>query len=100
MTSHSNAGNAIEVNRSLMTGGLVLLAVGGVLCVSGGVAATVAMLGAARSWIRQWDEPPTLKARRRYVQARSAAVAGAHGWKQNGHPAAAAAADTPGVVGI
>lgn len=97
MTSHSNAYKAIQVNRSLLNGGLVLLAVGGVLCVSGGVAATVAMLGAARSWMRQWDEPPTVKARRRYVQARSAAVAGAHGWKQNGPPAAATAADTPGI---
>jgi hypothetical protein len=88
MTSQSNAGNAIEVNRFLMNGGLVLLAVGGVLFVGGGVATTVAMMGAARSWIRQWDEPPSAKARRRYLQARSAAAAGAYGWKQNGHQAA------------
>jgi hypothetical protein len=98
MTSQSDAGNAIEVNRALLNGGLVLLVVGGVLCVGGGVAATVAMMGAARSWIRQWDEPPSAKARRRYLQARSAAVAGAHGWKQNGHEVAAA--DSPGIVGI
>jgi hypothetical protein len=96
MTPYSNAGDAIEVNRSLMNGGLVLLAVGGVLWVSGSVAATVAMMGAARSWIRQWDEPPAAKARRRYGQARSAAFAGAQGWKQNGHRTA----DAPGMVGI
>lgn len=94
MTSQSNADNAIEMNRSLMNGGIVLLALGGVLCISGAVAASVAMVGAARSWVRQWDEPPTVKARRRYAQARSAAVAGAQGWKQNG------TSDVAGVVGI
>lgn len=96
MTSQSNAGTAIEMNRSLLNTGLALLAVGSVLCAAGGVAATMAVVGAARSWIRQWDEPPAAKARRRYTQARSAAVAGAQGWKQNGNQSA----DVSGAVGV
>jgi hypothetical protein len=72
------------VNRPLLGGGLVLLAAGSVLALAGSVATTVALVGATRNWVRQWDEPPSALARRRYAQARSAAMAGAEGWKTNG----------------
>jgi hypothetical protein len=88
MTEGLTAPNTIVMNRSLLSGGLVLLAVGGVLCMAGGLAATVAVAGAARDWIRQWDEPPSTKARRRYAQARAAAAAGADVWKQNARQSA------------
>jgi hypothetical protein len=81
MTEGSTGARAM--NRPLLSGGLVLLALGGVMCMAGGLATTAAVVGAARSWMQQWDEPPSAKARRRYAQARSAAVAGAHGWRQN-----------------
>ena len=88
MTDGSTATKTPEINRSLLNAGLVLVAVGGVLSLAGGLAATAAVLGAARSWVRQWEEPPSAKARRRYAQARSAALAGAYGWKQNGRQSA------------
>ncbi len=85
MTVRPTDQKAIEVNVPLLTGGLALLAVGGVLCMFGGLAATVAVVGAARGWVRQWDEPPSAKARRTYQQARAAAAAGVQGWQQDGH---------------
>ena len=84
MTAPSNGQPSVEVNRVLLGGGAALLALGGLLCMAGGLAATAAVVGAARSWVRQWDEPPRAVARRRLTQARSAAVAGAQGWRQNG----------------
>jgi hypothetical protein len=83
-TARPDGTATIEVNRPLLTGGLVMLGVGCLLCMGGGIAVTVAAVTATRSWVRQWDEPPSAMARRRYAQARSAAVAGAQGWRQNG----------------
>jgi hypothetical protein len=84
MTEGPDGTAAIELNRPLLGGGLVLLGVGSVLALAGSVAATVALIGATRNWVRQWDEPPSALARRRYGQARSAARAGAEGWRANG----------------
>ncbi len=85
MTAPVTAGGSatIEINRPLLTAGLVMLGVGCLLCMGGGIAVSVAAVTATRSWVRQWDEPPSAMARRRYAQARSAAVAGAQGWRQN-----------------
>jgi hypothetical protein len=93
MAARPDGRPSIEVNRSLLAGGAALLAVGGLLCMAGGLAATVAVVGAARSWVQQWEEPPRVLAGRRLAQARSAAVAGAQGWRQSGqqrtsHPVA------------
>jgi hypothetical protein len=59
------------------------MSVGAVLGMAGALATSVAVIGAARSWVRQWDEPPSALARRRLAQARSAAAAGAHGWREH-----------------
>ena len=73
--------------RGLLTGGLVLLSIGGMISVVGGLAVTAAAVRATRFWVRGWEEPPKVIAQRRLAQARSAAVAGARGW-QNGYQAA------------
>jgi hypothetical protein len=83
MTDDLVAAKTISINRPLLAGGVGLLAAGAVLCLAGGVATTVAVIGATRTWVGQWEESPAAKARRRYAQARSAAVAGANVWKQN-----------------
>ncbi|HEY6749152.1 MAG TPA: hypothetical protein VI357_25965 [Mycobacteriales bacterium] len=75
---------ARTVNRRLLSGGLVMLGLGGILWVAGSLVTTAVAVAAVRGRIQQWDEPPGAKARRRYTQARSAAIAGAHGWRQNG----------------
>jgi len=86
-TARPNGTAAIELNRPLLTGGLIMLGVGCLLCMGGGIAVSVAAVAATRSWVRQWEEPPSAMARRRYAQIRSAAVAGAQGWRQNGQAA-------------
>jgi hypothetical protein len=83
MTSRSEE-RKVEINRGLIMGGMVLISVGALLGAVGGVATAAALIGATRSWIKQWDEPPSAVARRRLAQARSAAAAGAQGWRQNG----------------
>jgi|1185.fasta_scaffold1087139_2 hypothetical protein len=74
----------IEINRGLLVGGAVLMSVGAVVGAVGALAATVAVIGAARSWVGQLEEPPSAMARRRLAQARTAAAAGAQGWREHG----------------
>ena len=83
----------IEINRTLFVGGAVLMSVGAVLGMAGALATSVAVVRAARAWVRQWDEPPSVIARRRLAQARTAAVAGAQGWREYGGRPAAQSAD-------
>jgi hypothetical protein len=73
----------IEMNRSLLVGGAILMSVGAVVGTVGAIATSVAVIGAARSWVSQWDEPPSVMARRRLAQARTAAAAGAQGWREH-----------------
>jgi len=74
----------IEINRGLLVGGAVLMSVGAVVGMAGALATSVAVIGAAREWVRQRDEPPSALARRRLAQARTAAAAGAQGWREHG----------------
>jgi hypothetical protein len=83
----------IEINRSLLVGGAVLMSVGAVVGMTGALATSFALIGAARARIRQWDEPPSEIARRRLAQARTAAVAGAQGWREHGARLAMQSAD-------
>jgi hypothetical protein len=85
----------LEVNRALLLGGVVLISTGALLGTVGGIAMTVAAIGAARSWVRQLDESPSAMARRRLAQAKSAAVAGTQGWRQNGTAPGSGATQSP-----
>ncbi len=60
----------VEVNRDLLVGGAVLMSVGAVIGMAGALATSVAVIQAARSWVGQLDEPPSVIARRRLAQAR------------------------------
>jgi hypothetical protein len=82
----------IEINRGLLVGGAMLMSVGAVLGMAGALATSVAVIGAARSWVRQREEPPSVTARRRLAQARTAAAAGAQGWREHGARLASGAA--------
>lgn len=73
----------VEVNRTLLVGGAVLMSVGAVIGMAGALATSVAVIQAARSWVGQLDEPPSVIARRRLAQARTAAYAGAQGWREH-----------------
>jgi hypothetical protein len=86
----------IEINRRLLVGGAILMSVGAVLGMVGALAASVAVIGAARAWLRQREEPPSMTARRRLAQAKTAAAAGAQGWREHGtRLASQSASQTP-----
>jgi len=74
---------AIQVNRSLLVGGGVLVGIGGLLGFTGMALVGSALLSATRQWVNQLQEPPSETVRRKWRQARAAAHAGAEAW-QNG----------------
>jgi hypothetical protein len=71
----------IQVNRSLLVGGGVLVGIGGLLGFTGIVLVGSSLLSATRQWINQLERPPSEIARRKWQQARAAAAAGAGAWR-------------------
>jgi hypothetical protein len=57
MAVPSDRGPTLQVKHGLIWGGAALVALGGLLCMAGGLAVTVAVIGATRSWVRQLEEP-------------------------------------------
>jgi hypothetical protein len=70
-------GGEIQLNRSLLIGGGVLVALGGLLGFAGMALASSALISASRQWVGQLETPPSEIARRRWEQAKAAAAAGA-----------------------
>jgi hypothetical protein len=75
----------IQLNRSLIVGGGVLVAVGGLLGFAGMALLSSALISATRQWVDHLDEPPSAMAKRRWAQTKHAATAGAAAWR-NGPP--------------
>jgi hypothetical protein len=75
----------IQVNRSLIVGGGLLIAVGGLLGFAGMALLSSALISATRQWVDQLEQPPSEMARRRWEQTKAAASAGAAAWRQ-GNP--------------
>jgi hypothetical protein len=75
----------IQLNRSLIVGGGVLVAVGGLLGFAGMALLSSALISATRQWVDHLEEPPSQMARRRWAQTKQAASAGAAAWR-NGPP--------------
>ena len=71
----------IQLNRSLLVGGGVLVALGGLLGFTGMALVSSALLSATRQWVKQLEQPPSELARRRWQQAKVAASAGAEAWR-------------------
>ena len=71
----------IQLNRSLLVGGGVLVALGGLLGFTGMALVSSALLSATRQWVNQLERPPTEIARRRWEQTKAAASAGAAAWR-------------------
>ena len=71
----------IQMNRSLLIGGGVLVGIGGLLGFTGMVLVGSALLSATRRWMNQLDPPASELARRKWRQARAAAYAGADAWR-------------------
>ena len=73
----------IQLNRNLLVGGGVLVALGGLLGFTGMALVSSALLSATRQWVDQLERPPTEVARRRWEQTKAAASAGAAAWRDN-----------------
>jgi hypothetical protein len=83
VTTMSNGAShgRIQLNRSLLVGGGVLVGIGGLLGLTGTVLVGSALLSATRQWVDQLERPPSETARRKWQQARAAAAAGADAWR-------------------
>jgi hypothetical protein len=85
MMSSSISRPAFEVNRSLMSSGVVLLCVGFFMWLIGAALSATALGQAAMKWIDQLEESPSEMARRRAHQFKEAVSAGAKAWKEQSH---------------
>jgi hypothetical protein len=81
MTDPTSNGGDLQLNRSLLVGGGVLVALGGLLGFTGMALVTSALLSAARRWVDRMEQPPSDIARRKWQQTRAAAAAGAAAWR-------------------
>ena len=81
MTDPTSNGEDIQLNRSLLVGGGVLVALGGLLGFTGMALVSSALLSAARRWVDRMEQPPSDIARRKWQQTRAAAAAGAAAWR-------------------
>jgi hypothetical protein len=75
----------IQLNRSLLVGGGVLIGLGGLLGFTGMALVGSALISATRQWVQHMERPPSEVARRRWAQTKAAASAGAAAWR-NGPP--------------
>jgi hypothetical protein len=73
----------IQLNRSLLVGGGVLVALGGLLGFTGMALVASALISATRRWVDHLERPPSEMARRRWEQAKAAASAGAAAWRNS-----------------
>jgi hypothetical protein len=71
----------IQLNRNLLVGGGVLVALGGLLGFTGMALVSSALISATRQWIDHLERPPSEIARRRWEQTKAAATAGAAAWR-------------------
>src|SRR5215218_5514746 len=79
--SHNASPGGMQLNRSLLVGGGLLVGIGGLLGFTGMVLVGSALLSATRQWVNQLEQPPSELARRKWQQAKAAAAAGAEAWR-------------------
>jgi hypothetical protein len=85
MMSNSISRPALEVNRSLMSSGVVMLCVGFFLWLIGAALSATALGQAAMKWVSQLEESPSAMARRRAQQFKEAVSAGSKAWRDQSH---------------
>jgi hypothetical protein len=76
MTNH-RSDDDVQLNRGLIVGGGVLVALGGLLGFAGMGLLISALLSATRRWVDHMEQPPAEIARRKWRQTKAAATAGA-----------------------
>jgi hypothetical protein len=75
MTHHGS--DDVQLNRSMIVGGGVLVALGGLLGFTGMTLLVSALISATRRYVGHMEEPPGDLARRKWQQTKAAASAGA-----------------------
>lgn len=83
--SHSSSRPALEVNKGLMSSGVVLLCIGFFLWWVGAALSGTALAKAAMKWIDQLEESPSEIAHRRASQFKEAVSAGSKAWREQSH---------------
>ena len=79
--SDNTSPQGMQLNRSRLVGGGLLVGIGGLLGLTGMVLVGSALLSAIRQWVNQLEQPPSEMARRKWQQAKAAASAGAGAWR-------------------
>jgi len=82
MNQHGSDGE-VQLNRGMIVGGGVLVALGGLLGFTGMALLMSALLSATRRWVGHLEQPPGDIARRKWQQTKAAASAGAAAWRDN-----------------
>ena len=87
----TNAENSSSSWPELRTGpivtGAALFGAGALIALAGLAVGGTHLFAATRRWIQAMEVPPSELARLKWVQAKTAAAAGAATWRQNGVPA-------------
>ncbi|MFH8381187.1 hypothetical protein ACH4E7_09605 [Kitasatospora sp. NPDC018058] len=81
MATNQRISNGFQVNRSMLTGGVVLTGIGSALGAAGTAMVCVALLTAGRNWLRSLDTTPTALAHRALHEAKVASSAGWEAWR-------------------
>ncbi|MFH9864368.1 hypothetical protein [Streptomyces sp. NPDC017202] len=81
MNHHHQSRGTIEINRRLVTTGVVLTAAGAVAAWVGMAIAASAVFAAGRRLVREMDVPPSQQAALKLRQAKEASRAGMQAWR-------------------
>jgi hypothetical protein len=81
--THHGSDDDVQLNRGLLVGGGVLVALGGLLGFTGMGLLITALMSATRRWVDRLEQPPGDIARRKWQQTKAAASAGAAAWRDN-----------------
>ncbi|MFH9353445.1 hypothetical protein [Kitasatospora sp. NPDC017646] len=81
MASNDRPSNGFQLNRPLLTGGVVLTGIGSLLGAAGAAMVCAALLTAGRSWVRGLETAPAALAQRALREAKVASTAGWEAWR-------------------
>jgi hypothetical protein len=81
--THHRSEEDVQLNRNLIVGGGVLVALGGLLGFTGMALVLSALISATRRWVDRMEQPPSDIARHKWQQTKAAAAAGAAAWRDS-----------------
>ncbi|MBO1415493.1 hypothetical protein [Streptomyces sp. FH025] len=81
MATNQRIFEGFQINRPLLTGGVVLTGIGSVLGAAGAAMVCAALLTAGRGWVRSLETPPSELAHRALSGAKAARSAGWEAWR-------------------